>query len=483
MTWRSGFVVASSLLWAVLLPGCSEDTAPTISAPVWGIISGPDGPAEATIFATGDAGFVRVDTDELGRYELPLPVGKYNVSIGLRSAPVELRLHSDWHFRPRAAGEVPPAIEIFPDTGPIRVDVRLSNVDVTIEGLQDWSDTVMNGRLGRVGYATGEVSRDHLTLHFGFVPEGDYPLILDERVYAPGVTTESEAMLFHVGDGQQEAYGIAMNPPIRVRGMLVDPFGFTTELICRTSIDDRVFSVELDNLGRFETLMWSDTVALAIRARSGEFGLSTAADGRSEPFPLTPGQTIDLPPLTVPGVSIEPTGVAPADAEFWIRNPADERWSNAYSPFVLGPLPVGRYEVGVDARTPCRTVWVPTHCDEGGCDGIPLEISLVAPNPTVELPLIEGARIEGYVTSLERRPDLVGSLLAADTTLCDAEILSYHDGYFGFRGLRPGAYLLRFASRDTVFWYPGVSSEEEAEILEVDQGNARWLEMPWPDVR
>jgi hypothetical protein len=32
-----------------------------------------------------------------------------------------------------------------------------------------------------------------------------------------------------------------------------------------------------------------------------------------------------------------------------------------------------------------------------------------------------------------------------------------------------------------VLWYPGVDSEEEAEMIEVLETEASWIEIAWPD--
>lgn len=98
----------------------------------------------------------------------------------------------------------------------------------------------------------------------------------------------------------------------------------------------------------------------------------------------------------------------------------------------------------------------------------------------VDFPLGAGARIEGRVLGIASS-DLNEVRLFLDGESWCSSTASTPDAYFVFRGLHPGAYRLQFDAAGDVLWYPGVESEEEAEVIALRESEQSWLEMVWPD--
>jgi hypothetical protein len=111
---------------------------------------------------------------------------------------------------------------------------------------------------------------------------------------------------------------------------------------------------------------------------------------------------------------------------------------------------------------------------------MPIEVDLAPFATQVEFPLIAGALIEGRILRLQSWESGEVRLFRGGDLSCST-LSSTIDGYFVFRGLHPGSYRLRFEISGETLWYPGVDSEEEAEIIEVLETEASWIELAWPD--
>jgi hypothetical protein len=196
---------------------------------------------------------------------------------------------------------------------------------------------------------------------------------------------------------------------------------------------------------------------------------------------------MELPPFLLPGVGVTPVGQPsdPSRIRIWVRE--NKSGSIRLSldndrPFAVGPLPFGRYLLGAEHSSGCREDWIPTLCDSSDmCDAVSVEVDASDPSPRISFPLQRGATIEGLIVGL---PDLVrADLVWEGKSYCDGGEFVFSDGFFAFSGLRPGSYRMRIELRDRTFlWYPGVESEEEAEVIEIREGEERiWIEMIWPD--
>ena len=477
MTWRFGWFVVNAALLVIGLGGCQDDEHFDVPAPLWGYITGPDGPLEAVVDATGNRTLAIAYTDSTGRYELPLAAGTYRIRVAIRHFG-DLYLASDMRFRLRDADPDWAELEIGPLMDPIRKDVELASCQIRLDGLDFHEGREVTAAFsGQQSAAL--VSGGSATLRFPLVAEGDHLLEI-EGAFVPGTYLESAAERFHVRAGERAVFQTAITaPPAVVQGSVVDPLRFASEIECISS--SRTRSVLPDSTGEFSFATWEGEASFRALTENGSFGLSRIGDGEPESFSLVLGETRTLPPFVLPGVSVSPVGKPGVGAIFWIRDEAGNVRSDEFAPYALGPLPVGRHLLGVSHRDSCRYDWMPTSCESPeSCDAIPIEVDLAPLATQVEFPLSDGAVVEGRILGLQSWESSEVRLFRDENSSCST-LSSTIDGYFVFRGLHPGSYRLRFEISGEALWYPGVDSEEEAETIEILETEAAWIEMAWPD--
>lgn len=487
MTWRSGWSVTSSVAligWFLAgsaalilsLSACGNDTDFELHAPMWGYVIGPDGPLSARVQAYSPSASAYAETDANGRYELPLGAGAYRISAEVEGFG-RVFLRSDRQFGFPDAETEPGEVEITPLMNPLRIDVQLSSAQITIGGLEPWEGREIEAEFSRQE-AVATVSGGAATLMFPLVAAGDHFLEVEEA-YVPGTHFRHFAKRFEVGSSDRAVIETAMtNQPTFIHGTLVDPNRFGTWIQCVVPGDRRPL-VETDSTGRFSAALWAARATFEIAY--GEFGLSERADGVADTFALVPGETLELPRFTLPGITIAPEGGGEFGARFWVRDEKGRVWREYGPPYVLGPLPVGRYLVGADHGLRCELGWIPTRCESPDtCDALPIEVVVDVPSTLVPFQLRAGARIEGRIVGAPSGTLAQMRLVGDGWEACSG---GWHLAeHFTLNGLRTGSYRLEIEVDDRVLWFPGVESENAAEIIEIsDDEELIWLDVVWPD--
>lgn len=483
MTWRLSWLVASVAVLGFSLFACGDADDIELHAPIWGYVIGPDGPVAATLEAGSrtTSAFARTDAD--GRYELPVPAGSYEIRVEVGDLDAFHYL-SDGSFGWSDSETPRGRVEVEPLTNSLRMDIRLSSAQITVEGLDFWEGREILAKFGRAD-TTARVLGGMATMALPLIPPGNHALEI-ESAFVPGTHLTDGATRFSVAPGERAVIQTAMTlEPTLVRGSLVDPFGFAPRLVCLTPA--RWVYATPDSSGSFSVALWANSVMLAtVDFDNPDFGLSSRMDGVADMFTLVPGETLDLPPFILPGVGVVPVGEATDQEEmtFWIRE-ADTGsahvWKDYSPPFAVGPLPLGKYLLGLEqGGGPCRAEWIPTQCDSSACDAVSIAIDASAPSPIISFPVRRGATIEGLIFDLpgayRRHLEWEGETFCAGNT-------SFSSNYELFlSGLRPGFYRLQIECQGRVLWYPGVESEEEGEVIEIREDEERiWIEMAWPE--
>ena len=475
MTWRFAWFTVSASILGLSFAACGDENDIEVHTPIWGYVTGPDGPLRARVSASGEyPTYAFAHTDANGRYELPVAPGSY--TLGVTVADFFIYYLEDGSFGLQGT---PARVELEPLANPLRMDIRLSSARVTVERLDYWEGREIAVAFGGAD-TTARVVGGAAAFDLPVVAPGNHFLELDEA-FVPGTHLRDGATRFSVAAGERAEIHAAMTvEPTLVDGTLLDPLEFARELRCR--IPERSIYVNPDSTGRFSIALWGSSVSFEV----GRFGLSHRMDGVADVFSLVPGEILELPPFVLPGVSVTPAGLLSEEIQFWIReNPADSvwAWGDDWPPYVLGPLPLGRYLLGAEHSWPCLVEWVPTRCDSTElCDAVSIELGADSPFPTVSFPLRKGAAIEGVILGAvpwrlrEVRLWQSGKLVCPNSPV-------YEDLTFSLSGLFPGSYQIQFEYDDhRLLWYPGVESDEEAEVIEIRENEELiWIEMTWPE--
>lgn len=482
MTWRSVWFAVSVSILGLSFAGCGDENDVEVHTPIWGYVTGPDGPLRARVSAWAEyPTFAYAYTGADGRYELPVAPGIYAFSVEVENVSPIYYL-ADGSFGLPGEGRRAGQVEVEPLADPVRIDVHLPSAQVSVEGLDYWEDreigVAFGGAAARARVLGGTVAAD-----FPVVAPGDHTLELEEAL-VPGTYRADEALRFQVAEGERAVIDAAMTvEPTLVHGMLEDPLGVKRIVQCETP--EGLFYAEADSTGRFSIELWSDRATFRMSPYGPPFGLSERMDGVADEFALVSGETLEVPAFVLPGVRIVPAGSFSEEIRFWIReSPTDSVrvWWGSGPPYLLGPLPVGRYLVGAEQGWPCYLDWIPTECESWeSCDALTVEVSAESPFPTISFPLRTGAAIEGVLTGVDPWFIREVRLWRDGESVCGTNPL-YGDGVFTISGLRPGSYRVQIRHDDgTSVWYPGVRSEKEAGLVEIrEEGERVFIDVIWP---
>lgn len=465
-------VLASCL---VLLAACSDETEPEVHAVVWGFVTTPDGPVAATVTAKSSNVTVDAVTNSSGRYDLPLPAGRYQISLRVRDVFVAWLLDNG-EFGGRGSLGSRGELDIGTGATPTRIDASLSTVDGTIAGLEALEgETILVRFAESVSHAS--VDQGQARFHFPAVATGRYTLRVGD-VFLPGVYRDNDAEETLVLPGERVSIETTLAPPAIVRGRVVDPFGVASEAVQYRV--ERWFTHELDTGadGTFEIPVWSDSVSFFV----GSFGFSPELDGEERSFPVKRGQTIDLPPLVVPGILVDAVGLDGYRIQYFAER-ADSPVRLRFDDSTLGPLAAGRYYVYAAHGLECQPSWIPSWYDgaQNRDDATIIEISPQSPTHRISFMLPLGGRISGRILGVVSGYPVTVTLVGDDDVEICPVLLDAEDGFYRFSGLPTGSYRLAVKQLDTVYWYPGVVSEDDATTVQVQAGQVvEHLDMNWP---
>lgn len=532
---RAGVPQCVAIAFALLLvQACSNDAGDVLpvgpNCPRTGIagvvtLAGRPAAADLRVLPAGsrywDGNGTRGITDLTGRFFLPLPAGRYLLSV----SGGDLSTDVGWSARGPVVSSERPDTLIVEDGRETVANFRfgLAKLAITLPELMKgtyytlqfyrWPVTTGQHEVGHAS-ASGRAGLQQMTAG---LPIGVYAVKFTASsfiggTWMPGTPSPGAADSIVVPDGESILYPWTPCPGVAsLRGSvhgswehLADDYNYRPEVRVFTEDSLRLVSTNVEDNGTFRfQFLDAQRVRLAVRVAEIErwMGGETFAD--AETFVLTPDQETVAPPFTESGLIVRlahPVPWTDLDPLITLLDAGGHSylWTAVlgHADVVLVPnLAGGMYKLWVAPRLPSAADWLPQWYD--GADSAAAATPVAVPSDgsvaTVTVQLEIGGQIRGRVLGGDGRAlrEATVLLTRADRPACWGALFPGVDGIFTLRGIPDGSWKIgarpariyspcRGPDPSQWIWYGGATWDSAAVVSVRDHGTVDGIEIRFP---